>query len=92
MELLFGDEGVWSAILEYWLKRGINFDPIIGSWSNVYRGFQRLFLYGKVWNRYSMVRKFGRPALSVSQKGHNFLSDHLIKLKFLEFSEVVFHG
>jgi hypothetical protein len=43
MELLLGDEDVWSVELEYRLKSAITFDPTVGSRSNVYRGFQRLF-------------------------------------------------
>jgi len=31
MESLLGDEEVWSAILEYRLKRAITFDPTVGS-------------------------------------------------------------
>ena len=38
-EWLLGDEHVWSPILEYRLKRAINFDPTVGSRPKVYRGF-----------------------------------------------------
>jgi hypothetical protein len=41
MESLLRDEKVWSASLEYRLKRAITFDPTVGSRSNFYRGFQR---------------------------------------------------
>ena len=43
MEWLLGDVDVWSAKLEYQLKRVITFDPTVGSRLNVYRVFQRLF-------------------------------------------------
>ena len=69
MELLPSDEKVWSAILEYLLKNTITFDPTIASHSNFYRGFQRLFSFGRVWNRNSMTRKSGRSALSINLKG-----------------------
>jgi hypothetical protein len=46
MECLLGDEDVWSVEHEYRLKRAINFDPTVGSLSNVYRDFQRLFSLG----------------------------------------------
>jgi hypothetical protein len=39
MELLLREEEVWSAILEYRLKRNITFDLIVGSRSQFYRGF-----------------------------------------------------
>jgi hypothetical protein len=39
MKSLLDDEEVWSAILEYRLKRAIAFDPTVGSDSNFYRGF-----------------------------------------------------
>jgi len=31
MESLFGDEEVWLAFLEYWLKRALTFDATVGS-------------------------------------------------------------
>jgi hypothetical protein len=43
MEWLLGDEDVWSIELEYRLKMAITFDPTVGSLSNFYRGFHRLF-------------------------------------------------
>jgi hypothetical protein len=46
MEWLLGEEDVWSVELEYRLKRSITFDPTVGSLSNFYRGFQRLFFLG----------------------------------------------
>jgi hypothetical protein len=48
MESLLGDEEVWSAILEYWLKWAITFDMTVGSPSNFYRRFQRLFSFGQL--------------------------------------------
>jgi hypothetical protein len=46
MEWLLGDKDVFSGELEYPLKRAITFDPFVGSRSNFYRGFQRLFSMG----------------------------------------------
>jgi hypothetical protein len=46
MESLLGDEEVWSANVEYQLKKAITFDSTVGSLSNIYRGFQRLFSLG----------------------------------------------
>jgi hypothetical protein len=46
MELLLGDEDVWSVELEYWLKSAITFDHTIGLRSNIYKGFQMLFSLG----------------------------------------------
>jgi hypothetical protein len=43
MEWLLDDEDVWFVALEYQLKRVIAFDPTVGSHSNFYRGFWRLF-------------------------------------------------
>jgi hypothetical protein len=60
IEWLLGDEDVLSGELEYPLKRAITFDPFVGSRSNFYRGFQRLFSMGKLWNRCSVTRTLGR--------------------------------
>jgi hypothetical protein len=46
MEWLLSDEDVWSPVLEYQLKSAITFDPTVGSYSNFYRGFERLFSLG----------------------------------------------
>jgi hypothetical protein len=46
MEWLLDDEDVWSVELEYQLKKARAFDPTVGSRSNFYRGFQRLFSLG----------------------------------------------
>jgi hypothetical protein len=43
MEWLLDDKSVWFVALEYRLKRVIAFDPTVGSHSNFYRGFWRLF-------------------------------------------------
>jgi len=51
MECLLGDEDVWSTEQEYRLKKAITIGPTVGSRSNFYWGFQRLFLFGKLWNR-----------------------------------------
>jgi hypothetical protein len=40
MESLLGDEEVWSAILEYRLKRAITFDPTVGSHSKNLQEFR----------------------------------------------------
>jgi len=36
MELLLGDEDVWSVELQYRVKRAINFDPTVGLRLNFY--------------------------------------------------------
>jgi hypothetical protein len=91
MEWLLRDEDVWSGELEYRLKRAITFDPTVGSRSNFYRGFQRLFSLGQVWNRYSVTGTSCWPALSIGSQGHNFWSDRWIALKILQgFPEAVF--
>jgi hypothetical protein len=46
MEWLLVDKDVWSAKLEYRLQKDIAFDPIVGSRSKFYMGFQRLFPWG----------------------------------------------
>jgi hypothetical protein len=46
IEWLLGDEDVCSVEREYRLKRAIMFDPTIGSLSNFYRCFERLFSLG----------------------------------------------
>jgi len=60
MEWLLDDEDVLSFEMEYQLKRAINFDPTVGSSSNFYMGFQRLFSLGKLWNRCLVTRTSGR--------------------------------
>jgi hypothetical protein len=91
-ECLLGDEDVWATEQEYRLKRAITFGPTVGSLSNFYYCFQRLFSLG-LWNRCSVRRMFGRQPWVSAQKGHNFLSDRWIALKFLqEFPEAVFFG
>jgi hypothetical protein len=93
MEWLLGDEYVWSVELQYRLKRAINFGLTIGSRSNFYRGFLILFSLGMLWNRCSVTRTSGRQPWVSAQKGHNFLYDRWIALKFLQgFLEAVFPG
>jgi hypothetical protein len=46
MESLLEDVEVLSAMLEQQLKRATTFDPIVGSRSNVYTSFRRLFPLG----------------------------------------------
>jgi len=46
MAWLLGDEDVLAVEIEYWLEKAITFDPIVGSRSNFYRGFQRIFSLG----------------------------------------------
>jgi hypothetical protein len=92
MEWLMGDGYVLSASNEYRLTRAITFDPIVGSRSNFYRGFQRLFSLGKLWNDW-VTRMSGRQPWVSAQKGHNFWSDRWVALKFLQwFLEAVFIG
>jgi len=93
MEWLLGYEDVWSIKLEYWLKRAITFDPTVGSRSNFYRGFQRLFSLDKLLNRCSVTRTSGREPWVSAQKGHNVWFDRWIAIKFLQvFREAVFIG
>jgi len=91
-ECLLGDEDVWSTEQEHRLKRAITFCPTVGSHSNFYRGFQRMFLLGKLWNRSWVMRMFGRQPWLSAQKGHNTLSDRGITLEFLQgFPTAIFH-
>ena len=69
MEWLLSDEYVWLVELEYYLKMAITFDPTVGSRSNVYRGFQRLFSIGYLWNGYLVTRMSDRSNLSIGLKG-----------------------
>jgi hypothetical protein len=46
MEWLLGDGYVLSACIEYQFTRAITFDLTVGSRSNLYIGFQRLFSLG----------------------------------------------
>jgi hypothetical protein len=69
MEWLLGDEDVLSVKLEYRLKRTIIFDPTVGSRSNFYRGSQRLFSLGKLWNRCLSDEDVWSPTLSIGSKG-----------------------
>jgi hypothetical protein len=68
MEWLLGDEEVWSPVLEYQLKSTITFDPTVGSRSNIYRGFERLFSLGWIWNGYSATRMSCRLKLIIGLK------------------------
>jgi len=73
-------------------ERAITLGLTIGSHSNFYRGFQRLFLLGKLWNRW-VTRMSGRQPWVSPQKDHNFWSNRWITLKFLQgFLEAVFRG
>jgi hypothetical protein len=69
MEWLLGDEDVWSVELEYRIKRDITFYPIVGSLSNFYRGFQRLFSLGLLWNGNWVTGTSCRPTLSSGLQG-----------------------
>jgi hypothetical protein len=60
MEWLLIDKDVWSGELEYSLKRAFTFDPTVGSRSNFFRGFERLFALGKLWNHCLVMRTSGR--------------------------------
>jgi hypothetical protein len=93
MEWQLGDGYVLSAILEYRLPRAITFDPTVGSRSNFYIGFQRLFSSVKLWNPCSLTRMSGRQLWVSAQKRHNFWSDRWIALEFLQgFPEAVLLG
>jgi len=93
MEWLLRDEDVWSVELEYRLKKAITFDPTVGSRSNFYKGFQRLFVLGKLWNCCWVTRMSGRQPWVSVQKDHNVWSDRWIALKFLQwFPEAIFLG
>jgi len=52
MELLLGDEDVWSVELKYWVIRAITVDPTVESRSNFYRRFERMFCLAWLWNGY----------------------------------------
>jgi hypothetical protein len=93
MEWLLVDEDSWSVAQEYRLKRAKTVGPTAGSRLNFYRGFQRLFSLGKLWNRCWVTRMSGRQPWVSAQKGHNFWSDRWITLKLLQgFPESVFVG
>jgi hypothetical protein len=68
MESLLRDEEVWSASLESRLKRAITFNPTVGSRSKFYKGFQRLFSLGYLWNCYVMMKRSSQPYLSIGSK------------------------
>jgi hypothetical protein len=68
MESLLRDEEVWSASLEYRLKRAITFNPTVGSRLKFYKGFQRLFSLGYLWNCYAMMKRSSQPYLSIGSK------------------------
>ena len=91
MEWTLIDEDVRSLELDYRLKRAITFDLTVGSRSNIYKGFKRLFSLGMLWNHYSETRTSGRHPWVSAQKSHNILSDRWIALKFFQgFPEAVF--
>jgi hypothetical protein len=93
MEWLLDDGYVLSANIEYRLTRAITFDPTVGSRSNFYTGFQRMYSLGKLWNWCLVTRMSGRQPWVSAQKGHNFLSDRWITLIFLQwFQEAIFLG
>jgi len=48
---------------EYWFERVITFDPTVGSPSNIYSSFRKLFFLEYMWNRYSMTRRSRRSRL-----------------------------
>jgi hypothetical protein len=93
MEWLIGDRYVFSASMEFRLKRAITFDPTDGSRLNFYTGFQRMFSLGKLWNRCLVTRMSARHPWLSAQKRHNFWSERWIALKFLQwFPEAIFLG
>jgi hypothetical protein len=46
--------------LEYRFERAITFDPTVGSPSNFYRSFRKLFFLEFMWNCYSVRRRSRR--------------------------------
>jgi hypothetical protein len=48
---------------EYRFERAITFDLTVGSPSNFYRSFRKLFFLENMWNRYSMRRRSRRYRL-----------------------------
>jgi hypothetical protein len=65
---LLGDEEIWSGTLEKQVKMAIIFYPTIGSRSNIYTSFGRLFALGLLWNCYSVTRRSGWLDLSNRSK------------------------
>jgi hypothetical protein len=93
MEWTLIDEDVRSLELDYRLKRAITFDLTVGSRSNIYKGFKRLFSLGTLWNGCSMMRTSGRQPWVSAQKCHNVWFDRWISLNFLQgFAEAIFIG
>ena len=57
IQSLFDDEDVWSAKLEYLLKKAMTFYSTIGSRSKFYMSFRRLLSLAYLCNRYSEIRR-----------------------------------
>jgi len=79
---------------EYRFERAITFDPNVGSPSNFYRSFRKLFFLEYVWNRYSVRRRSRRSRPEYQfERAITFDPPVWIALKFLqEFPEAVFLG
>jgi hypothetical protein len=73
MEWPLCDEDILLDEIEYRLKMTITFYPTVGSRSNFYRCFQKLFSLGYLWNGYSETRMCGRSNLSIDLKGSELL-------------------
>ena len=60
LDSLIDDEEVWSASLEYRVKRVITINPTVGSRLNFYTSFRRPFSLWLLCNRYSVKMRSGR--------------------------------
>jgi hypothetical protein len=69
IELLLGDEEVWSARIEQRVKIAISYDPTVGSCSKFCTSFRMPFSLGFLWNSNSVTRMSGRPNFSNGLKG-----------------------
>jgi len=56
------------TIPEYRLNRFITLDPTVGSCSNFYRSFRRLFILESQWNRYSMPTTSSRARTPTTEE------------------------
>jgi hypothetical protein len=68
MESQVGDKEVWSHRLEKQVKIAKNFNPIVGSRSNICTSFWRPFSFGLTWNPNSVTRRSGQPYFSKGLK------------------------
>jgi len=64
-ESILDDDEVWSSHAGWTVRKGITFDPTVGSRSNFCRSFRMHFSKEWMRNRYSAMMRSGRPRLDV---------------------------